>query len=238
VTPLWMKALANQMVETNLTQMMLSTFKIAVVPLVAAFLSDYLLTADTAVRRWAGRVAAMCAVAVAVLWYSWALIAERLAGYVGWLEVLFFLMGSVVVGFVYYLIASARPNIREWMPRLSMYGIVYFVLITTAKGRDNLLEVGVLLVVAAAIHNCGGYVLGYWLSRLFGLDRTSARTVAFEVGLQNGGMAVGLADALGKLSTVGLAPVVFSPWMNLTGSLLANYWRRTAFNADPNLPAA
>ena len=54
----------------------------------------------------------------------------------------------------------------------------------------------------------------------------SARTVAIEVGLQNGGMASGLAGAMGKLGTVGLAAAVFSPWMNISGSLLANWWRR------------
>jgi len=38
--------------------------------------------------------------------------------------------------------------------------------------------------------------------------------------------ATGLANSLGKLATMGLAPAVFSPWMNVSGSLLANYWRR------------
>jgi BASS family bile acid:Na+ symporter len=82
------------------------------------------------------------------------------------------------------------------------------------------------LFLAAVIHNTLGYVLGYWLSRALGLDRTSARTVAFEVGLQNGGMATGLAGKMGRLATVGLAAIVFSPWMNISGSILANYWRR------------
>jgi bile acid:Na+ symporter, BASS family len=28
------------------------------------------------------------------------------------------------------------------------------------------------------------------------------------------------------LGTLGLAATVFSPWMNISGSILANYWRR------------
>jgi BASS family bile acid:Na+ symporter len=39
-------------------------------------------------------------------------------------------------------------------------------------------------------------------------------------------MASGLAASMGKLATVGLASAVFSPWMNVSGSLLANFWRR------------
>ena len=71
-----------------------------------------------------------------------------------------------------------------------------------------------------------GYFFGYWLSRAAGLDKSSSRSVAFEVGLQNGGMASGLAGAMGKLGTVGLAPAIFSPWMNISGSILANYWSK------------
>jgi BASS family bile acid:Na+ symporter len=39
-------------------------------------------------------------------------------------------------------------------------------------------------------------------------------------------MASGLAGSMGKLATLGLAAAVFSPWMNISGSLLANYWRK------------
>ncbi|NCF87089.1 MAG: hypothetical protein GWQ08_16420 [Verrucomicrobiaceae bacterium] len=38
-------------------------------------------------------------------------------------------------------------------------------------------------------------------------------------------MASGNAGALGELGTMGLASPVFSPWMHVFGSVLAN-WRR------------
>jgi BASS family bile acid:Na+ symporter len=121
------------------------------------------------------------------------------------------------------------------MPLSSMFGIIYFTAVTTAAGRDDLLKVGGLLFLAAALHNTLGYVLGYWLSRALGMDRTSARTVAFEVGLQNGGMASGLASAMGKLGTVGLAAAIFSPWMNVSGSILANYWRKRPTDSEASM---
>ncbi len=46
------------------------------------------------------------------------------------------------------------------------------------------------------------------------------------MGLQNGGLASGIAGGMGKLGTVGLAAAIFSPWMNVSGSVLANHWRR------------
>jgi BASS family bile acid:Na+ symporter len=57
------------------------------------------------------------------------------------------------------------------------------------------------------------------------MDEKSCRTIALEVGMQNGGLASGIALQMGKVATVGLAPAVFGPMMNITGSSLATYWR-------------
>ena len=108
-----------------------------------------------------------------------------------------------------------------------MIGIIFFTTTAAAAGRDNLLQVGFLLCFAMLLHNLGGFLIGYLMSRwIFRMDEQSSRTVAFEVGLQNGGMASGLAAAMGKLATVGLASAVMTPLGNVSGSLLANYWRK------------
>jgi BASS family bile acid:Na+ symporter len=147
-----------------------------------------------------------------------------------------FFTGAFLVGALYHLLYLKFGQIDKYIPYLSMFGIVYFTTVTTAAGRDNLLHVGLLLFLASVIHNGAGYFFGYWLSRLFKLDKNSARTIAFEVGLQNGGMASGLAGTMGKLATVGLAAAVFSPWMNISGSLLANYWRRHPVDGSAEAP--
>jgi len=81
------------------------------------------------------------------------------------------------------------------------------------------------LILAAIIHNLLGYLLGYWGCRLFKMKEQDCRTIAFEVGMQNGGLATGIALEMGKISTVGLAPAIFGPWMNISGSSLATWWR-------------
>jgi BASS family bile acid:Na+ symporter len=111
------------------------------------------------------------------------------------------------------------------MPILSMGGIALIIVVITAAGRNELLVVGPVLMLAMLMHNLTGYFLGYWSGRLLKMKETDCRTIALEVGLQNGGMASGLALAMGKLSTVGLAPAVFAPIMNITGSSLALWWR-------------
>jgi BASS family bile acid:Na+ symporter len=137
-----------------------------------------------------------------------------------------YLLGGIVAGVAYHWLTLRQPKLDRWMPVLSMFGIVYFTTVTTAAGRDNLLKIGGLLFLASALHNIAGYFFGYWLSRACRLDKNSARSVAFEVGLQNGGMASGIAAKMGMLGTVGLAAAIFSPWMNVSGSVLANYWRK------------
>ena len=114
------------------------------------------------------------------------------------------------------------------MPVVSMVGIAVIITIITALGRDDLLAIGITLVLAGIIHNFAGYFLGYWGCRLARMDEESCRTIAIEVGMQNGGLASGIAVEMGKVATVGLAPAVFGPWMNISGSALANYWRRKA----------
>ena len=129
------------------------------------------------------------------------------------------------MGKLYYHATLFNPDISRFMPKLSMLGIVYFTLVTTAASRENILTIGLLMLMVSIIHNTLGYILGFWISRALGLDKDSCRTVALEVGLQNGGMASGLAGVMGKLATMGLAAAIFSRWMNISGSLLGNYWR-------------
>ncbi len=111
------------------------------------------------------------------------------------------------------------------MPIISMGGIILIIGVITANGRDSLLEIGLLLVLACVLHNTFGYLLGYSAAKLSRMDEASCRTIALEVGMQNSGLASGIAVQMGKIATVGLAPAVFGPLMNVSGSLLASWWK-------------
>ena len=111
------------------------------------------------------------------------------------------------------------------MPVVSMAGIAIIIAVITAAGRDSLMTIGLTLIAVVLAHNLAGYVLGFSVSRMLGLDRKSSQTVALEVGMQNGGLASGIALEMGRVATMGLAPAVFGPLMNITGSSLAMWWR-------------
>jgi len=123
------------------------------------------------------------------------------------------------------------------MPIVSMAGIAIIIMIITAAGRNSLLTIGPLLILLVLIHNLCGYCLGYWSGRMFRMSERDCRTMAIEVGMQNGGLASGLAKGMGKIATVGLAPAIFGPLMNITGSLLASWWhRKPPKDKEPSAP--
>jgi bile acid:Na+ symporter, BASS family len=111
------------------------------------------------------------------------------------------------------------------MPVVSIIGILIMTVLTVAVGHDKLMQVGLVLIFACLIHSGAGFMLGYYACKCLKRDELTCRTIALEVGLQNSGMAAGLAKELGKVATLGLVPIVFGPVMNLISSILANWWR-------------
>jgi len=228
MTPLWMKLLAGTMVEVSFFKMMIEIVKIVLVPISAALLHDYLKHAAPRGRKIVLSITVFAAVWLGFLacggWdFLKSHVGENTLTVIGLAG---FLLSAFLIGEIYHALAKRISWLDGIMPTMAIVGILYVTAMTTASGRDNLLKVGALLFVASVLHNSAGYFFGYFLSRWSGLDKNSARSIAFEVGLQNGGMASGLASAMGKLGSVGLAAAIFIPWMNISGSILANYWRK------------
>ena len=149
------------------------------------------------------------------------------------IEIFKMIIIPVIIGF---LVNKFFKKQGEWLnkilPIISMGGIAMIIVIITAAGQKSLQSVGIALVFATLLHNVGGFILGYWGARLFKLPEQDCRTVAIEVGLQNAGLASGLAKAMGKLATVGLPPALFGPIMNINGSLLASYWSKKSVDEE------
>jgi BASS family bile acid:Na+ symporter len=144
----------------------------------------------------------------------------------------------IIAGLIFNHFLHGRTDwLDRLMPKVSMIGIALILMIMTAGGRDNLLEIGLFLIVVALLHNLTGYLLGYWSCRALKLDERSCRTIAFEVGLQNAGLATGLAQTMGKMATVGLVPTVFGSLMNITGAALATWWRDRPPSDEAGVPA-
>jgi BASS family bile acid:Na+ symporter len=229
LTPLLMKLLAGEMVQVSFVSMMFDILKIVIVPIGAGLLHDLLKKKNARHLKVVGIssiLAALWLVFVALGGVKNLLVQSAGTNWKQAVELFSILCGGFLFGLLYHKVSIRWQKLDRVMPSISMAGIIYITLVTTAAGRDNLLLAGWILLLCAIIHNVGGFALGYWFSRLLGCNARDARTISLEVGLQNGAMASGLASSMGKLSTMGLAAAVFIPWMNIAGSLLANYWRR------------
>jgi bile acid:Na+ symporter, BASS family len=234
MTPTWMKLLASKMITVDFASMMIEIIKLIIVPIGAAMLDECLEHASPRVKAF---ILTFAALASSLLIAGLLGGRNYLAGMVGadtlgLVDLVSYFLGAVVAGVVYRGVKQQFPAIVRLMPRLSMLGIVYVTTVTVAAGRDRLLDIGPPLLLAIIAHNSIGYTLGYWISRAFRLDKNSARAIAIEVGLQNGGMATTIAASLDQLATLGLAAAVFNPWMNFSGSILANYWRKRPADRD------
>lgn len=130
-------------------------------------------------------------------------------------------------GILFHHIVAAKVNwIDKLMPKVSMIGIAFIIVVITAAGRESLLVVGFALIIAMFLHMTVGFSLGYIAARLVGLPEKDRRTVALEVGMQNGGLASGIAASMGKIATLGLAAAVNGPLMNTVFSVISSFWAK------------
>jgi BASS family bile acid:Na+ symporter len=238
LTPLLMKILGGQYIEVSFWSMMLDILNMIILPIVAGFIFNLF-----SKGRESGKSIMIQLVSYFVIILLTTLVYAKLknAGLsafviqfsksMGW----FFILPMLLAFGMSKLLRGNNSYMEKILSLISMVGIAVIVTIITASGRDSLIKVGALLLVTSLLHNLAGYTLGYWLSWLVGMPEKDRRTIAFEVGMQNGGLASGLALQMGKVATVGLASAIFGPLMNVTGSVLANYWRGKPVKEDVNL---
>ncbi len=235
MTPLLMKLLAGQYVPIDVWGMMLSIINIVILPIIAGLLFHGIGYGAESRKSifWQLVVFVLIifaknAINVAT---TEAVINEQIGTFIS--DVSWFLVLPAIAAYLFKILSKGN---RSWLDKamslVSMIGIAVIITIITAAGRDSLLEIGLALILASLIHNMAGYTLGYWLCKLLRMDEKSCRTISLEVGMQNGGLASGIALEMGKVATIGLAPAVFGPMMNITGSSLATWWRGKPVKED------
>lgn len=117
------------------------------------------------------------------------------------------------------------------LPWLSAVTIAVIVAVVVAGSAEAIRSAAALVFVAVVLHNGLGLALGYGAGRAARLGAPASRAMAFEVGMQNSGLAASLATA--HFSPLAALPAaVFSVWHNVSGALVAAWMshrsRRTA----------
>ena len=132
----------------------------------------------------------------------------------------------VVLGIVLrMLLNSVVLGILAALPWLSVAAITIVVTIIVAGSSEAIMSAGLLVFLAVALHNGLGLLLGYGIGKLLRVPEESRRTIAIEVGMQNSGLAGGLAKQY-FTPEAALPAAVFSVWHNLSGAVISSLWRR------------
>jgi len=127
----------------------------------------------------------------------------------------------VVVGLaVRLLLPRAVERALPALPWLSVAAISLVVAIVVSGSAGRIAEAGLLVLAAVALHNVLGLALGHLVGAVTRQPVPVRRTTAIEVGMQNSGLAAGLAaQYMNPLAA--LPGAVFSVWHNLSGAVFA-----------------
>ncbi|WP_404390437.1 bile acid:sodium symporter family protein [Pseudoalteromonas phenolica] len=124
-----------------------------------------------------------------------------------------------------YTFSNIIAKVHSKLPIIAMLAIIFIISIIVALNQQKMQSLSLLIVAAVMLHNLIGLTLGYWAPKKLGFNKQVCRTVAFEVGMQNSGLAVALAIKFFTPATA-IAGTLFSIWHNISGSILAGYWQR------------
>jgi BASS family bile acid:Na+ symporter len=229
ITPSLMKLLAGQFVPIDFWAMMLSIINMVILPIVAGLMFNTLAYGQEKLKSKIIQAVVYLLIIGGknLILFQTSEIESSAALLQFGKDLAWFLLLPILAAQLFSKLKGDKKSVLNKITALfSMAGIGAIILVITAAGRDSLLDIGLLLILACLLHNTAGYFLGYSVCKLARMDEKSCRTIALEVGMQNGGLASGIALQMGRVATIGLAPAVFGPMMNITGSSLATWWRR------------
>jgi BASS family bile acid:Na+ symporter len=238
VTPFLMKVIGGQYVSVDIWKMMLDIINMMIFPIIAGFIFNLI---NAGKENSKSKTIELASYLIIILIANLIYVKVNQTNFTGYLIAtaksvgLFYLLPIIAAMLFRYFLKGDKVLMKKILSLTSMVGIAIIVTVITAAGRDSLLKVGALLLLMSVFHNIAGYFLGYSVAWMFKMPEQDRRTIAFETGMPNAGLASGLALAMGNIATIGLAPAIYGPLMNVTGSTLASWWRTKPTKSDPEL---
>ena len=134
----------------------------------------------------------------------------------------------IVLGFVINkLFSKITRAFVDVLPAVSVTAICMIVACVVSHNAARILAMGMLVFGVVFLHNMLGYLCGFLLGKILGLDSAKTKALSVEVGMQNSGLATSLAgSAFPELAMATVPGAIFSVWHNISGALLASVYRR------------
>ena len=134
----------------------------------------------------------------------------------------------IVLGFaINKLFAKVTRALVDVLPAVSVTAICMIVACVVSHNAARILSTGWLVFAVVFLHNMLGYLCGFLLGKILGLDVARTKAISIEVGMQNSGLATSLAGStFPELAMATVPGAIFSVWHNISGALLASVYRR------------
>lgn len=132
----------------------------------------------------------------------------------------------VVLGVVLHTFFGHKlDKVNQVTPMVSQLAILAIIVAVFSANHATFTEAATFLVIPVVmLHNLCGYGLGFLFAKVIKLDHPQQKAITFEVGMQDSALAATLAL---KFFTpqAAVAATIFSIWHNLSGSVLATWWK-------------
>lgn len=123
------------------------------------------------------------------------------------------------------MVFAKWPNkalkIEHYFKWASVLFLLFIIALIVLKNRDNWVDFFILAGPAAILLNLSAVFLGYQLAKLAKLNQPQSTSIGFEVGLQNGTLALVVAGTLVGNATMMIPIATYAIIMFISGALFA-----------------
>lgn len=144
------------------------------------------------------------------------------------LSILWVVILPIVAGLVVKSVwTKFTERATAYLPAVSSLAIAFLVLVIISSNAQRLLMGGMIIILVVMLHNLCGLSLGWLIGRVLRLPDAKQRAISIEVGMQNSGLASGLATL--HFATYPMATIpgaIFSVWHNISGAIVARLYAR------------
>lgn len=134
----------------------------------------------------------------------------------------------VLIGCLLNMILGKKKvynDVCSIMPAIAVIGLACIVGGVISAQGSNFFSSTITIFIAVFLHNLLGYILGYTTGKVFRLSPPKQRTLSIEVGVQNAGLATGLASKhFSAMPEAAMASAVSCVWHSISGTLVAGFF--------------
>jgi len=114
---------------------------------------------------------------------------------------------------------------RDLAPGVAALAIIIICSYAVAANQSRIAEMAMPVMVGVVVVNLLGYIIGWWLAKLYGFAHLYRITLMIELGMQNAGMGVALALKHFPAESA-LPGALFAVWCILTAAIASGWLRK------------